>query len=663
MSEITLGGERLGSGKKEKIYLRNYERSSHDLSYKWKSTIAPGVLVPFMKLVALPGDTFDINLFADALTGPTIGPLFGSFKMQVDIFKVPIRLYQAKLHMNALNIGMDMDSIKLPLLKIATPATSGNEDWSNYQISPSSLLGHFGLSGLGRNAGGSNRYINAIPILAYYDIYKQYFSNKQEEIGYFVHTVTTDNDFAITSGTFNDGSGNTVSVPITTSTADLPLNLQSSIEVNYTGTGTIDPNTIIIEFSNDGGTTWQKLFLNQLYDSSNVLLSGTCTFTDLLPIWNGVELTVRSLDVEVVPSAGVDRTPELKQFDLADIDTMREDILQHFSATAFTIDRTSGYTPYSDIIELNTTDRLTSSAYKMEGLACKTYQSDLFNNWISTEWIDGTGGVAEVTAIDTSGGSFTIDELNLANKVYNMLNRIALSGGTYDDWLDAVYTHDRTRTDENPSYQGGLIQELYFQEIVSQGNSINPLTGNNDPLGTLAGRGKLSNERKGGEVIVKVDEPCYIIGLVSLTPRIDYSQGNDFDWNLTSMNDFHKPALDAIGFQDLVTDQMAWFDTTISSEVCTYSSAGKQPAWINYMTAVDVARGNFAEVNEQMFMTLNRRYEGDNNGLVDLTTYIDPAKFNYIFADRRLDAQNFWVQINSKIIARRKMSAKVIPNL
>ena len=66
-----------------------------------------------------------------------------------------------------------------------------------------------------------------------------------------------------------------------------------------------------------------------------------------------------------------------------------------------------------------------------------------------------------------------------------------------------------------------------------------------------------------------------------------------------------------------------------------------------------------------MFMTLNRRYEFDEFSLTikDLTTYIDPAKYNFIFAQTALDAQNFWCQIGVNMIARRKMSAKVMPNL
>ena len=65
-------------------------------------------------------------------------------------------------------------------------------------------------------------------------------------------------------------------------------------------------------------------------------------------------------------------------------------------------------------------------------------------------------------------------------------------------------------------------------------------------------------------------------------------------------------------------------------------------------------------------MVLNRNYSGAGEatvGITDLTTYIDPSKFNYIFADTSLDAMNFWVQIGVSAKVRRVMSAKQIPNL
>ena len=282
--------------------------------------------------------------------------------------------------------------------------------------------------------------------------------------------------------------------------------------------------------------------------------------------------------------------------------------------------------------------------------------------------IGGVGGINEITKVDTTGGGFTIDTLNLAKKVYDMLNRIAVSGGTYDDWLDAVYTHDRYTRAESPIYHGGLIKELVFQEVISNSES-NAENGGSQPLGTLAGRGVLSHKHKGGSVTIRVDEPSYIIGIVSITPRIDYSQGNKWDVHLETVDDFHKPGLDEIGFQELITEQMAWWSTTNDGTGNGWltKSAGKQPAWINYMTNYNRVYGNFAIESNEMFMTLNRRYgwvhQNNTIDIDDLTTYIDPAKFNHLFAETALDSQNFWTQIAVDCTARRKMSAKVMPNL
>ena len=97
------------------------------------------------------------------------------------------------------------------------------------------------------------------------------------------------------------------------------------------------------------------------------------------------------------------------------------------------------------------------SSTKQNGLGIKTYQSDIFNNWLDNDLITGSNGIAEITAIDTSDGSFSIDTLNLSKKVYDMLNRIAVSGGSYDDWLDAVYDHEVWGKTETPVYHGGFV--------------------------------------------------------------------------------------------------------------------------------------------------------------------------------------------------------------
>jgi len=665
MSSVTLGGDRLGSGKQQKIDLKNYSRSTHDLSYLWRSTMASGTLVPFLSEVGLPGDSFEIDLEADIKTTPTVGPLFGSYKVQLDVFSCPIRLYNGKLHMNLLNIGLNMSEIKLPQLLIQA---DGDALEDNDQINPSSLLSYLNIRGLGRGVETGQtveREFNAIPYLAYWDVYKNYYANKQEEIGAYIHNDQAENINSYDNGFIKDANGNEVEI----GSGALTDPYGSSMRLLFNEVYKPAINTISLKIINNFYPDGVTVLLTQLYSSiiwNEINKTLICT----LPTTFWANSGATDVDQLYYDGATVDFTqvPKVVTFPLSNIDDMRIAILQDTgNAGAFTIDVDSD-APYGP--PLGEGDLGYSKLSSQEGLGLKTYQSDLFNNWISTEWIDGTNGINDITAVDTTSGEFTINQLQINNKIYEMLNRIAVSGGSYDDWLNAVYTHERTRSQENPMYMGGLIKELGFQEVVSNAQAEVQETA--QPLGTLAGRGVLTNKKKGGTIRIKVDEPSYIIGIVSLTPRIDYSQGNKWDTNLKTLDDLHKPQLDEIGFQDLITDQMAWFDTQIDeNNDIIYSSAGKQPAWINYMTNVNQTRGNFAEQGGtngnqggQMFMTLNRRYEKDATGKIkDLTTYIDPSKFNNIFADTRLDAQNFWTQIAVNMEARRKMSAKLMPNL
>lgn len=644
--EKTLGGDRLGAGKKQKVELHNYERSTHDLGYIWRSTMSAGTLVPFMSEVALPGDTFDISLDCDVKTHPTIGPLFGSYKVQIDIFQAPIRLYQGQLHNNKLGIGLKMNTVKLPVIKLYAPPTTvtGNIDISNAQINPSSLLSYLNIRGIGIHNIADDvkeRTFNAIPLLAYWEIYKNYYANKQEEIGYQVLIENEPIEENTTSLTID-----TTTIPQNSGTETITFS--TSKEITLVTTALQKPWQIIINTDKGDYPLDQLAYIvDETTTLAHYQTKPEITGTITVNYW-------RYITINEIPTKPL----QLKQFSLATIDNMREKILAAATtATAFDVNSHAQVaSPYDNILNWNgASPYMTSQA----GLGIKTYNSDLFNNWLSTEWIDGANGINAITAIDTSSGSFTIDTLNLSKKVYDMLNRIAVSGGSYDDWLDAVWVHDRIVRAESPIYHGGLIKELIFQEVISNSES------EEQPLGTLAGRGRLSDKHKGGRISIRIDEPSYIIGIVSLTPRIDYSQGNKWDTHLQTMDDFHKPQLDQIGFQELITEQMVWFGTRWNETTGKWetTSAGKQPAWINYMTNVNQVRGNFAIKDNEMFMTLNRNYEQQDGYPTDITTYIDPVKYNQIFAETAIDAQNFWTQIAVDITARRKMSAKIMPNL
>ena len=351
----------------------------------------------------------------------------------------------------------------------------------------------------------------------------------------------------------------------------------------------------------------------------------------------------------------------LEKYPLENLDTIRDKILLTPGDTVFDISNESmSVAPFTNFAK-RTPQTLLNTNSTQYGLCLKTYNSDIYQNWINTEWIEGVTGINEASAVDVTDGKLSMDALNLAQKVYNFLNRIAISGGTYRDWLETVYTGGNyMERCETPMFEGGVSQEIVFQEVISNSAS------EEEPLGTLAGRGVTTGRQKGGHIRIKVTEPCYIMCICSITPRIDYGQGNTWDTYLETMDDWHKPALDGIGYQDSLNGERAWWTDYIESNEgkLTKTAAGKTVAWINYMTNVNRTFGNFAPEMPESFMVLNRNYSMNNKGQIeDLTTYIDPVKYNYIFADTNLDAMNFWVQTKFDIKVRRLISAKQIPNL
>lgn len=725
----SIGGDRLGSGSKMQVELHNYDRSTHNLSRDWRSTMSVGTLVPCFCEVGLNGDTFDIDIKELTKTLPTNQPLFGSFKMQVDFFECPIRLYNGLLHNNMQKIGMDMGKVLFPTLEVKMPnvdANTFNTMTNKNQFASDSLLSYLGLKGVGVRRNGTqimvqSRKFNAVPILAYYDIFKNYYANKQETNAYFISyeqpygylfngfsnfTMGTNQQFKTTVNIDkNDNSivNITCIVPNDFDPATLIGNqIVSTINLKlYKGISTVRECMIkSIKTYNDGATIKETYVFNKKYggycsiDAKDVVLDNNIKWkwggdngnifniqselssdktTLNLNIAEGVELyriggmkrieiQLQLLGLELVglTEKGLGY-PKLEAFPLSNIDDMRIKILKNTGlGQAVNINEEFDLEPYATLPRMiNEIDYF--SGQSQVGLCVKTYQSDLYNNWLSSEWIEGANAISGITSIDTSQGKFTMDTLNVAQKVYNMLNRIAVSGGSYEDWQEAVYGEDAIRRAESPIYLGGMSAEIAFEEVVSTA------TTEGQPLGTLGGKGTTTGH-KGGNITVKVKEPCIIMGIVSITPRIDYYQGNKwYMTNLKTMNDLHKPALDGIGFQNLMSEQMAWW--SYDSKEDSSKAIGKLPAWINYMTAVNETHGNFAGIDmNEASMVLNRNYESevDENGqlqIKDATTYIDPRKYNYVWSENILTSQYFWVQLGFNVTARRKMSAKVIPNL
>ena len=81
-----------------------------------------------------------------------------------------------------------MSKVLLPQFRASTAIASIYENDTNRgQVNPSSLLAYLGIRGFGRSK--TNTHIRKFPVmfnLAYWDIFKNYYANKQEENAYVV---------------------------------------------------------------------------------------------------------------------------------------------------------------------------------------------------------------------------------------------------------------------------------------------------------------------------------------------------------------------------------------------------------------------------------------------------------------------------------------------
>ena len=654
----TLGKNTLGDNNKMKVAMRDYDMSTHDISTVFRSSIGVGMLVPFCKILCQKGDIIDLNLINKTLSQPTLGPLFGSFKLQHFMFFGGFRLYNSWLHNNRTGIGMKMNDIKLPMMVAKTYGTATD---AKTNISASALYKYLGWSKSRRTGASANTSIqkNGVPLLMYLDIFKNFFANTQEDKFYMLK-----------------GAG------------EIKLNIQKTYNnsnngiyvigkdqnsVGITKTTTITPNVILTDYTN----FWNSLKVKILESDGGLYTKRIGELTS-----NPKIATITLDKISADPYATIFQffttketanyvKVEIGQYDLKLLDQIRDVILHKKGNETLVLAEGNLGASNNGSTELTGmfSDLINSQSNKLGGMLLKTYDSDIFNNWVKTDWIDGAGGITEITSIDITAndGKLTMDALNLQQKVYNMLNRIAVAGGTYRDWLETVYTAGKyLDRPETPVFIGGMTQYIEFDEVVSK--SATETEYGSQPLGDIAAIGRGGKPLNNGHVHYQCEEPGYIMGLMAITPMVDYSQGNDFDLNLQTIDDLHKPALDGIGYQDLIQEQMVG-ETSEYKEggainQIVHLAANKTVAWIDYMTNYNRTYGDFAAGEALDFMVLNRRYEvGSDNTIKDLTTYIDPQKYIEIFADTSIDSQNFWVQTVVQATRRGNYSAKQIPFL
>lgn len=538
-------------------------RSNFNLSRTNRFDCAPGILYPVFVQDVYPSDDIDLDLSAIIKTMPTIGPLFGSFKVQFDAYFVPTRLYVNVLHNN--ETDFDPYNVHLPVVRVAQMAAGSipNQFTEDYACNPSSIFHFLGVpSQIGApdsDTGPHVRNFNGCTYLGYWDIFKNYYANLQEENAYVMGSNT--------------------------------------------------------------------------------------------------------------PASLIGSHPFPQAFPLANLDLKRKAILAHdATVSSYLVNQAGSYMPYK-MRAGGSTSYSSPFDYHIPkgGLALRTFLPDRFTIWLDSDKYEATLSKA---LVDVTSGAFNMDQLRFANKLNEMLQKTLVAGGRYSDWQYVQYGSSARPLLESPIFIGSRSTELTFEDVVQSSSSPQAGSADYDPsspygLGSLGGLGK--GFLSGRKMSYYCNELGYIMVIMSIVPRVDYSQGVRDYLVQRTLGDIHVPTMDGIGMQDLLVDRffsgaLNWNSTKDGVEDV---SIGRQPAWIELMTAVNETHGNFATYENLSYMVLNRPFNITSSGIANtnFSSYVDPLHYMGNFAGVDYASDPFWVQVRFKFFVKRALSKRVMPNL
>lgn len=257
-------------------------------------------------------------------------------------------------------------------------------------------------------------------------------------------------------------------------------------------------------------------------------------------------------------------------------------------------------------------------------------------------------------AVSTVGDSFQVDQLVTAKKLWNSRNNDVITSGSFKDWVRVHFGVTPKIMDDMPTFCGATSSDILFEDIRA---TTSAKIGDSDQyLGDKGSSAMGYGDSR--RFNIEVDRPGYIMAIATLVPRVDYYQFTERYVRHTKLSDMFRPEFNGIGYQDvLVSDLNTEFpegwdaSVAVATDKNPYAqSVGKQPAWIEYTTAVNKVRGSFCTTEKSWVLARDMR--ADTNPSAEISpakntvssAYIDPADWNQPFADQSLSAQNFYAQ-------------------
>lgn len=275
---------------------------------------------------------------------------------------------------------------------------------------------------------------------------------------------------------------------------------------------------------------------------------------------------------------------------------------------------------------------------------------------VTTQWTATTGATpVTVPGVDTTDTNIannqlyahvakqvpvtptTINDLRRAEALQKWLERLALGGSRYKEYIMAMFGVDAgdARLDR-PEYITGMQAPIVISEV------LNTSATEDQPQGNMAGHGLGVGHSRDGSYFVR--EHGIIMGIMSVLPRTTYGQGLNVYWSKRSAHEYYTPHLANIGEQPILNKEVY---VRHSQPNGTF---GYVPRYAEYKFMNSRVAGEMK--NSMMHWTLAREFATDPNLNQDFIE-CNPSKRIFAVEDPAFD--DMIVHVLHKLRAKRPM--------
>lgn len=297
-----------------------------------------------------------------------------------------------------------------------------------------------------------------------------------------------------------------------------------------------------------------------------------------------------------------------------------------------------------------------NAPYAAQGPASPTaVELDAGGNWFRTvanPTIDAYISVEDSHEVDlTNATAASIIDLRNALKLQEWLEKNNRGGARY---TESIYMHfGVTSSDarlQRPEYIGGFKSPIKFSEVL-QTSSTDATT----PQANMAGHGISIGGSK--SYTFRCEEHGYIIGLMSIMPKVGYQQGIAKHLLRTSKFDYAWPSFAHIGEQEIQNQELFLQGSNNGDE--DTETFGYTPRYSEYKTWLNSVHGDMKDSLD--FWHMSRIFSNPPT-LSESFILCDPSHSNRIFAVQGED-DKLWCQVLNEITVKRKLPIFGTPRL